>query len=343
MTPGTSTPDQTPTIPGGDPMTHSPVVRRFLLVALVLPLAMTLVGLLAQLVVLGDLPDPVAVHWGVGGDPDGFADPTTSVLGFAALGLGLPVLLALGCWPGLRVGDYGPTYRLLGATSAATTTLLVLLVTGLTVMQAGLADARDAGSVWTPLLGAVVTSVVVAVGAWRLLPAAEEQHRATTVAPIAVAPSERVAWLRTTTIPTTWAVLLVALDAGLLLLAGALWLFEGSAALGPLLVALVVIVTSLLTTSFRVRADASGLTVRSALGLPRFRVPLDDITSVGVLEIRGMGDYGGWGIRWMPGRLGVLLRRGEAIEVTRHSGRRFAVTVDDAATGAAVLQAHLDR
>ena len=57
-----------------------------------------------------------------------------------------------------------------------------------------------------------------------------------------------------------------------------------------------------------------------------------------------MGEFGGWGLRLsVEGRFGVVLRQGEAIEVTRANGRRFLVTVDDAATGAALLQALIAR
>ena len=36
----------------------------------------------------------------------------------------------------------------------------------------------------------------------------------------------------------------------------------------------------------------------------------------------------------------MISHGGEAIEVTRRDGRRFTVTVDDAATGAALLAAY---
>ncbi|MBD3752872.1 MAG: hypothetical protein IE935_10685 [Micrococcales bacterium] len=39
----------------------------------------------------------------------------------------------------------------------------------------------------------------------------------------------------------------------------------------------------------------------------------------------------------IDGRRGVVLRRGEALEVTRRSGRVFVVTVDDASTASALL------
>lgn len=63
----------------------------------------------------------------------------------------------------------------------------------------------------------------------------------------------------------------------------------------------------------------------------------------GVSAFRGVdrkGEFGGWGLRLsVDRRFGVVLRAGEAIEVTRANGKRFVVTVDDAGTGAALLEA----
>jgi hypothetical protein len=45
-------------------------------------------------------------------------------------------------------------------------------------------------------------------------------------------------------------------------------------------------------------------------------------------------------VRLVPnGSFGIVLRAGEALQVTRRDGRRFTVTVDDAATAAALLEA----
>ena len=59
-------------------------------------------------------------------------------------------------------------------------------------------------------------------------------------------------------------------------------------------------------------------------------------------------DFGGWGIRWVVGpnhrgRWGVITRRGPGLEVVRRDGRSIVITVDDASTGAAVLQTYARR
>ncbi len=46
---------------------------------------------------------------------------------------------------------------------------------------------------------------------------------------------------------------------------------------------------------------------------------------------------GGWGWRVVRSGSAIVLRACDALEVTFPNGRPFAVTVDDAATGAAVL------
>jgi hypothetical protein len=107
------------------------------------------------------------------------------------------------------------------------------------------------------------------------------------------------------------------------------------------MVALFLVITCfvLATSWFRVRVDETGITVRSVVGWPTFHVPAVDIDRVAAAEIAPFAEFGGWGMRWMPGRLGIVMRTGEGIVVTRRDGRVFAVTVDDAETGAALLAA----
>ncbi|CAM5601459.1 hypothetical protein SCALM49S_01654 [Streptomyces californicus] len=59
-------------------------------------------------------------------------------------------------------------------------------------------------------------------------------------------------------------------------------------------------------------------------------------------RVNALAEYGGWAIG-PSDRSGVITRSGEAIVVSLTSGREFAVTVDDSATGAALLDTLLDR
>jgi hypothetical protein len=89
---------------------------------------------------------------------------------------------------------------------------------------------------------------------------------------------------------------------------------------------------------FIVTVNRDGLTVRSAIGKPRFRVPLEEVIKAEVVAVRPMREFGGFGIRGDGhGRVGVVIRTGEMLQVHRTGDRIFVVTVDDAATGAALL------
>ena len=90
----------------------------------------------------------------------------------------------------------------------------------------------------------------------------------------------------------------------------------------------------------RVSVDARGLRIRYGL-LPRpvTSVPLDDIRRAERIDLAPF-QWGGWGYRGSRkafGRAAVVLRAGDAIKLQLTDGSEFAVTVNDAATGAALL------
>jgi hypothetical protein len=96
--------------------------------------------------------------------------------------------------------------------------------------------------------------------------------------------------------------------------------------------------------SFHVRVSAAGLTVRSTFGWPRTTVPADEVERADVVQVRPVHDFGGYGWRLgRQGRTGVVVRAGEALEVTRTGGRALVVTVDDAADAAALLNTMAER
>ena len=113
---------------------------------------------------------------------------------------------------------------------------------------------------------------------------------------------------------------------------------------GPVIAAVApVVVVVLIATwfsSMHVAVSQQRVEVRSGLvAWPRIRLPLDSITSVIAEDLRPMR-WGGWGYRGcirLLERAAWILRAGPAIELQLTDGRRFAVTVDDAAEGAAGL------
>jgi hypothetical protein len=326
---------------------RSRALARFVLVALVVPFVVVAIGVTLQLIVMPYVPATIAVHWNAAGEPDRFAPAWTQPLATVLFGAGIPVLIALTSLPGLRRGDRGVTYRFKGAVAAGTAALVTVAFTWTFVMQAGAPSEVVAGPVWPAVLASIVAAAVAGTLAWFLQPADEWARPDTpAAAPLAIAPGERVVWLRTAVmtrgvaIGIAVAVLAVVVGAFVAWLTGApeglVWLLGG---LGMLL-----LVLAATTVAFHVRVDDAGLSVDSVLGVPRFRIRLADIASAAAVEVDPMGEFGGWGLRLsVDRRFGVVLRQGSAIQVTRANGRRFVVTVDDAATGAALLQALIAR
>ncbi|SFB00877.1 hypothetical protein SAMN05216266_103247 [Amycolatopsis marina] len=146
---------------------------------------------------------------------------------------------------------------------------------------------------------------------------------------------EHVSWSRSISSPWFRALGVVLLMAGPVLGWVVGWVPGGTVLAAGLLVALL--------AGAMVTVDRRGTTVAfSALGWPRVRVGLDEIESASVEDVSPI-QFGGWGYRIIPGASGVLLRTGPALILTRTSGRRFVVTVDDAETAASVLNGLLAR
>lgn len=316
-------------------------IRSFSLVAIVVPLIVTMVAVVLQLVWLPTLPDPAAVHWGASGEPDGFGPAWTFPVITLVLSGVLPIAIGLLCLAGLRRGDRGFTYRFMGAMALWLSVFGAVLMTWSVGAQRGIADAHGAPTVLGPMLVAAVVSIVAGAVGWAVQPKEETRHATTPAgAPMTLAPGERAVWTGSAVMSKV-AMVVIGLAVLLTLGAAVLVWFTGDATAGLVVAVVFVVVAaaSVTSTAFHVRIDEGGLTVRSEFGLPKFNVPLADVVSAEEIFVNPMGMFGGWGMRWAPGRFGVVLRTGPAIEVTRHSGKQFVVTVDDAETGASLLVA----
>jgi len=147
--------------------------------------------------------------------------------------------------------------------------------------------------------------------------------------------------------PVTWSgaaaspmAMVLGLAAGVLVLSLALL----SQFWSLLLVVLLVVALIAAMSSAVVRVDGSGVTIRSSLGWPRTHVPLDEIVRADMTDVRPLRDFGGWGWRvGRKGRVGIVLRRGEALLIERTGGRSVVVTVDGAATAAGLVNVLADR
>ncbi|HZM84505.1 MAG TPA: DUF1648 domain-containing protein [Candidatus Limnocylindrales bacterium] len=284
------------------------------------------------------LPHPVASHWGVDGTADGFS----SLNGVLAVMLGFGIALVLGFGAVTLLLGQSAVTRRIGAAAAIWSALFMCLLTlGTLYIQRGLTDARDAGGIGAVVLAAIVGSLLPAVAVGALVPGDPRLPASEAVAADApraeLAAGERTTWTARTDAGAAMGVGIVAVAVLLaLVVVTRVWA----------LLIVVGLLGILIVSMFRwvVRVDGTGLAIRSAIGWPRVRVPLDEVVRADVIQVRALRDFGGWGLRvGRGGRVGVVLRSGEAMLVQRTGGRSVAVTVDGAATGAGVLNALADR
>jgi hypothetical protein len=310
-------------------------------VAAGLPLLVGLVAVAVQLAWLPELPDPVATHWGADG-ADGFGPAWATTVFTAGVTIGIVGLFAT-----ILLGARGPAptaiHKVLAVSSFAVSVVLCGTMTASVGIQRGLDDAADAPDITPWVIGSLLVGLGAAVIAWVLLPKSVAVATELSPAePLRLAPGERSVWIAETRLSGR-AVAVILLAVGFAIAATAFAIVVSDGLVWPLVFIPVLLVLLCASgISWSVRVDPTGLTVRSQpFGWPRTRIAASDIASVDTSHVEPLAEFGGWGWRWAPGRnFGVISRGGEAIEVTRLDGRRFTVTVDDAATGAALLAAY---
>jgi len=313
--------------------------RLIVVIGVVIPLLITLVGSFVMALWTPELPNPVASHWGVNG-PDGF----TTVGGVIALPLlitlAFAAFAAIVSWKGAPQGGLLWAHKILIATSVFLAVLLTVVSSGSLAIQRGLESAESAGDIGGIMVAAFVIAALLALFAWLMLPAAELiTSSAVAAEPIEGSDAQRVHFSTSTRLgPGVVVIAVAALVA--LGLALAIQAFTNPAELLlPASIGIIVIALAVSTLSWRVTIDRRGLRVRSAMGWPRTTIAPDQVQSVAVVDVNPIGEFGGYGWRWAPGgRSGIVLSKGEAVEVTRTNGKKFLVTMHDA-KGAAVALA----
>ncbi|GAA2279508.1 DUF1648 domain-containing protein [Nonomuraea roseoviolacea subsp. roseoviolacea] len=293
------------------------------------------------LVLRDRLPDPIAVHWGLGLGPDRSmplaASATTDVALWAAVWVTLLVMVpAVSGRRRARAGWWGA----LAGSSA------LFLGMGATTLLANL----DAPS-WTEarLPGWQAAAVLATAVAAALLTArlrrggADEPGGAASVPPeLRLRPGQRAVWVGRA--GNRWlSAVTAAAGAGLGLL-GLLWTLglagdETAASALPGLV--IVLAAGLFTSSLTARVTEDGLAIGfGPFGWPVRRIRLDRVERAWT-ETRSPVEVGGWGFRGLPGDATIMLRGGECLVVRYRSGGRLAVSLDDAERAASLINALL--
>ncbi|MEE6280382.1 DUF1648 domain-containing protein [Georgenia sp. MJ170] len=319
------------------PLPHRP---RAWLLGVVVPALITAAAWLAILALLPRVPDPAAVHWGLSGvDRAGSTAELLVTMG-ATSGLSLVVMAVLA----VRTGRQALTRRTTLALAVALATLFAGATLGTVVVQLDAPTAAAAGSPEGWIVGALVLAVVLGAVAGTLAgadPAMPATGAAAGGATTADLPEgQRAVWI--TSVAGLGERTTGLLLAGGVVVAVGLWLLTQS--LVPLVVLVPLLLVLLVMTTWQVQVDHRGLTARSTFGWPRLSVPAGEVERADVTRVSPLREFGGWGLRTSTaGTVGVVIRAGEAIAVERSGGRRLVVTVDDAATGAALLNTYAAR
>ncbi len=295
-------------------------MRRLTLV--VIPaLVLALLGAIAA-AFWSDLPDPMAIHWGINGEPNGSA-PRLVAFGLLAV---IHAAIAVAVYGAVRRSPReGPSFTAgLFAISALLLGIAFLMVGA----NQGKADWRDADEVGLlHILAVILAGLVLGAVGWVVAGgrAAAAQGDSAPRPHLDVAAPSSAVWSGRGIGKVTTLIGVAVIVAGLVV-----WGWSG---LGLVVVGLV----ALLFAVVRVTVSGSHMVVSLGWwGYPSWRVPLDSVAGAHVEKVNPMA-YGGWGYRVRPGVRAVVVRAGDAVRVERSEGADLVYTVDDAERGAGLI------
>ena len=301
------------------------------------PLVAAAAGIVALLALAPQLPAELAVHWGVTGvDRVGGID--AFVLLTAILVPVFTAVLLVAALVGLRNGTTRGYLRVLIGLSTGFGIAISGGGLGQAVAQRGVEDvtALPAGTGLWPLLASAVIGGLVGFALSMLAPAVPvPASSGVLAAPLALAPGEIAYWSGRVRSPAGLVVLVIAAT----VLADVLYVIAGLPLWLPIVFTLVMAALGSLL-GWHVVVDRRGLRATGLLGFPVVAVAPEAMTGARADTVRALADFGGWGMRIdSRGRRGLIVRSGSAIEVDRVGRPPLVITVDDAATAAALLSA----
>ena len=312
--------------------------RLIIVIGVVIPLLIAIVGALVMALWIPELPNPVASHWGTSG-PNGYSAVGSIIALPLLITFVFAAISAFVSWRGGPNGGMLWAHKVLVSASVFLAVSITALAAGSLAMQRGLDNAESAGDPAGIMLAAFPIALLMGLFAWLMLPAAEKVHSTPVVAePLDASSTERVYFSTSTRIGTGVVLVAVVALAALGLALTIQAVSNPTELLLPASIGLLVIALAVSTLSWRITVDHRGLRVRSAMGWPRATIAADQIESVSVVRVDPIGEFGGYGWRWAPdGRSGIVLSKGDAIQVTRTNGKKFIVTMHDAQRGAEAL------
>jgi hypothetical protein len=281
------------------------------------------------------LPTRLATHWGANGPANGYMSRGATyglIVGLLAAGVLVLVVVATRHRPTMAAAAGGATTGGLLCGIAAASSIAVVSANRHadaasgppTLSVALLVLSLGALVVFVLATGVLATSLAVGLP----LPAA--------AVPIPTRSSERVVWSGTSRPRPILFILTAAIVAVTIVIGIATGRWGVSA------ISTVLCVVSLVMMGNRVTVGPNGLRASMGLfGFPRVNLPLDRIVQASALDIRP-SKWGGWGYRGslkVMKQAAMVIRGGDGIRLDLTGGLVFVVSVDDAATGASVLQA----
>ena len=288
------------------------------MVVVVVP-ALVMFGVLLPLVAFWSrYPDPLAVHWGFSGPPNG----EMSLLVYAAL-LAAGMILN---WGALIAGAReampsapltAVTYFIMGLLAAVNAQIVIA---NLDVASWEAADDMSVALFAVVLLAGAIAGAI----GWF---AAGGSHGVPVDVPLAAASAPTKNWSGSAS--NGWVAIGAVLPVLVVLFVDPIWTI--------LMVAIAIVMVAF--SSVRVEADEQDVTIDiGPFGWPRSHIPMEEITGAAAFDVKPMA-YGGWGYRVRSGVRAFIIRSGPAIRIERSQGPDTLVTVDDAPVGAASIGA----
>jgi hypothetical protein len=282
------------------------------------------------------LPDRLATHWGASGPADGFMSRGVAYAVIASLLAAGIVVLVVAATRRRPTIDVAMGFAVSGglACGIAGGSSIALVSANRNVSPAAGPPTLSIATLVASLAALIIFVLTTGVLASSL---AVDQPLPLAAVPLPTHAGERVIWTGTSRPnPLLFVVmgLLVVVNVIIGLVRGQ-WGFAST-------FGIVVGVALLIMTGNRVTVGPTGLRASMGLfGVPRVNIPLEKIVQASALDVRPL-KWGGWGYRGnvtVAKRAAMVVRAGDGIRLDLVGGLVLVVTVDDAATGASVLQA----